>query len=215
MAAVTGLDMVVEFDREGKILAEWSALREALWSRFSRSTDYRKVETTKPHKSHPNFVFELNGEIWVTRFIQRDAISLADRNRRIKIAVESPHDGLLYESKIYFTTVDGRVVIADPRSLHVKKIVDLKQIDGHDALLGWCRGLLPLDENRVWVGFTRIRKTRFRENVLWVKNVLRKGMHEKLTHIALYDIAKMALLQEFDLEGHGMNIVFSIFPAKV
>jgi hypothetical protein len=213
LAAITGLDMVVEFDRRGEILAEWSVLPEDPWSRFSRSTDYRKVETTKPHKSHPNFVFVLEGEIWATRFRQRDAVSLTGLPKRIDIAVQSPHDGILHGNKLLFTAVDGRVIVANPSNLQIERIVDLKCIDGQDALLGWCRGLLPLDARRVWVGFTRIRKTRFRENILWVTNVLREGMREKPTHIALYDIENMQCTQEFDLEAHGMNIVFSIFPA--
>ena len=212
-AAITGLDMVAKFNRNGELLAEWSVMPEAPWSRFSRTTDYRKVETTKPHKSHPNFVFELNDELWVTRFRQRDAICLNDPTRRIDIAVQSPHDGLLFNEKLFFTSVDGRVILADPGSLQVEKVIDLKQIDGRDALLGWCRGLLPVDETKVWVGFTRIRKTRFRENVLWVRSVLREGMREKPTHITLYDIVNMRSIEEFDLEAHGMNIVFSIFPA--
>lgn len=213
IAAITGLDMVVKFSRENDILNEWTVLPETPWSRFSRLIDYRKVETTKPHKSHPNFVFELDGGVWVTRFYQRDAICLTDSGKRIDIAVQSPHDGLLFGNRIYFTTVDGRVIIANPVNLRVEKIIDLKQIDGRDALLGWCRGVLPVDDKRVWVGFTRIRKTRFRENVLWVRSVLREGMHEKPTHIALYDLASMQCVKEFDLEAHGMNIIFGIFAA--
>ena len=170
------------------------------------------METTKPHKSHPNFVFELDGEVWATRFYQRDAVCLTHSGRHIDIAVQAPHDGLLFKQKLYFTTVDGRVVLADPRSLRVEKVIDLKTIDDQDALLGWCRGLLPLDERRVWVGFTQVRKTRFRENVLWVKSVFRDGMREKPTHIALYDIANGRRLEEVDLQAHGMNLVFSIFP---
>jgi hypothetical protein len=214
LAAVTGLDMVVKFSPAGEMLAEWSVLPEAPWSRFSRSTDYRLVETTKPHKSHPNFVFELGNEIWATRFHQRDAVCLTDMRKRIDIRVESPHDGLLFEGKLYFTTVDGRVLVADPATLQVERIVDLKQVDGQSSLLGWCRGLLPIDRQRVWVGFTQIRKTRFRENVLWVRNILREGMRERPSHIALYDIASMRLIEEFDLEAHGMNVIFSIFPAS-
>lgn len=214
LAAITGLDMVVKFNRNGEILAEWTVLPEVPWSRFSRITDYRKIETTKPHKSHPNFVFELNEEAWVTRFHQRDAICLNDSSKRIDIAVQNPHDGLLFAGKIYFTSVDGRVIIANPASLQVEKVVDLKQIDGQDALLGWCRGVLPVDDERVWVGFTRIRKTRFRENVLWVRSVLREGMREKPTHIALYDIVSMRCIKEFDLEDYGMNVIFSIFAGS-
>ncbi len=213
LAAVTGLDMVVKFTPAGELLSEWSVLAEAPWSRFSRAVDYRKVESTKPHKSHPNFVFQLGGRTWVTRFRQRDAICLNDSGGRIDIAVQSPHDGLVCGEKIYFTVVDGQIVIANSCNLQVEKTFDLKQVDGQSVLLGWCRGLLPVHESRIWVGFTRIRKTRFRENVLWVRNVFREGMREKPTHIALYDIARMQCLQEFNLEPHGMNIVFSIFPA--
>jgi hypothetical protein len=214
VAAITGLDMVVKFNLQGQVLEEWNVLEEPPWSRFSRDTDYRKIESTKPHKSHPNFVFELNGDLWVTRFRQRDALCLTDSGRRIDIAVERPHDGVVCGDRIYFTSVDGQLIIVSRHSLQVERIVDLKQIDGQKALLGWCRGLLPVDDSKIWVGFTRIRKTQFHENILWVKNVFRDGMCEKPTHIALYDIENARCLNEFDLEAHGMNILFSIFPAQ-
>jgi hypothetical protein len=213
LVASTGLDMVVKFSPEGKVLEQWDVLNEELWSRFSRETDYRKVDSTKPHRSHPNFVFEMDSEVWVTRFRQRDAIALTGSGKRIDIAVQTPHDGLLCGERVYFTTVDGRVVIADRRTLKVDEVIDLKPIDGQKALLGWCRGLLPLDERRIWVGFTRVRKTNLQENVLWVKNIFHEGMTVKPTHISLYDIVSLKCLQEIDLEPHGMNIVFSIFPA--
>jgi hypothetical protein len=215
LAASTGLDMVVKFTPQGKILTEWDVLDEPLWSRFSRHVDYRKVESTKPHKSHPNFVFELDGRVWATRFHQRDAICLEDRTQRIDIGDMRPHDGLVWGNRVYFTTVDGRVVIANTRTLQVDNITDLKQIDGQNALLGWCRSLLPVDEKRIWVGFTRVRKTKFQENIMWVKKAFHEGMGVKPTHISLYDIKENQRLQEFDLEPHGMNIIFSIFSADV
>jgi len=151
LVANTGLDMVVKLTLQGKVVAEWSVLGEDPWSCFSRSIDYRKVDSTKPHQSHPNFVFEMDEEVWATRLRQRDAISLSPSGKRIDIAVDSPHDGLLRGDRIYFTTVDGRVVIANPKSLKIDKIVDLKEI-GEEKVLGWCRGLLPLSERRIWVG---------------------------------------------------------------
>jgi hypothetical protein len=211
----TGLDMVLKISLAGEVLDYWSVLDQDPWSRFSRTTDYRKVESTKPHQSHPNFVFELDGEIWVTRFRQRDAITLGGSRRRIDIAVQTPHDGLVIGNRIYFTTVDGRIVIANRDTLKVNDIIDLKTINGGNELLGWCRGLLPQDEEKIWVGFTRVRKTNFTENVLWVKNILRDGVGVKPTHIALYDLANNMCLQEFDLERYGMNIVFSIFDATL
>ena len=127
--------------------------------------------------------------------------------------MQKPHDGLVYGERIYFSTVDGQVVIGNRRTLQVDQVVDLKLIDGQKALLGWCRGLLPVDEQRIWVAFTRVRKTNLQENILWVKNVLHEGIGEKPTHITLYDLASLKCLAEFDMEPHGLNIIFSIFPA--
>jgi hypothetical protein len=214
LAVSTGLDMVVKFDLQGNVVKEWSVLEEPLWTRFSKHVDYRKVETTKPHASHPNFVFELGNDVWATRFRQRDAVCLSRPDERINIAVEGPHDGLLFNHRLYFTTVDGRVAIANPKTSCVEEIVDLNDVqDEKHALLGWCRGLLPIDEERVWVGFTRVRKTKFHENVLWVKRRFKEGMGERPTRIALYDLVKRRCLQEIDLEQHGFNIVFGIFQA--
>jgi hypothetical protein len=213
LAVSTGLDMVVRFTPQGEILEEWSVLRKPPWQRFSRAIDYRKVESTKPHDSHPNFTFELGGDVWVTRLVQRDAICLTNPDKRIDIALESPHDGLVCGNDIYFTLVDGRLVIANAATLSVGRVIDFKEMDDTNALLGWCRGVLPVDAQKLWVGFTRIRKTRVHENVLWVKRVFKEGMVEKPTHVSLYDIKRNQRLQEFDLEAHGMSIIFSIFRA--
>jgi len=184
------------------------------WARFSRDIDYRKVETTKPHRSHPNFVFELDDEVWVTRFHQRDAISVSGSGKRIEIAGEFPHDGLIWGERILFTAVDGKLVMVNRHTLGVEQIVDLRQIQDRDqeVLPAWCRGLLPVDERRIWVGFTRIRKTIFREHVRWVKSVLREGTVVKPTHVALFDIVDKGCLKQFDLEPYSLNTVFGILP---
>lgn len=215
LAASTGLDMVVRFTLQGEIVEEWGVLGDSPWQRFSRDIDYRKVESTKPHQSHPNFVFELAHDVWVTRLRQRDAICLTTPGKRIDISLEQPHDGLVYNKKIYFTLVDGRLPIVDVDSLKVERVIDFKTMDDPNALLGWCRGVLPLEEEKLWVGFTRVRKTRIHENVLWVKRVFKEGMTEQPTHISLYDVAQRRRLREFELETHGMNIIFSILPANV
>jgi hypothetical protein len=175
------------------------------------------VETTKPHLSHPNFVFELDNEIWVTRFTQRDAISLNGSGHRIDIAVEKPHDGVLWKGYVVFTVVDGKVILANRRTLKVDRIIDLRRIQEHDQqiLPAWCRGVLPVDDQKMWVGFTRIRRTLFRENVRWAKQLLKEGTVMKPTHIALFDIETQECLKEFDLEPYGMNCIFGIFPAPM
>jgi hypothetical protein len=213
LVVCTGLDMVVRITPEGRVIEEWNVLGGAPWQRFSRDIDYRKIASTKPHYSHPNFAFQIGGNIWVTRLHQRDAVCLTDPRKRIEIALELPHDGVIRGKNIYFTLVDGRVALANTDTLAIDRVIDLKTIDDPNALLGWCRGVLPVDDDRLWVGFSRVRKTRFHENVLWVKRVFREGMLEKPTHISLYDIRHQRL-QEFNLEQHGMNIIYSIFPVN-
>ena len=72
--AVTGLDAVAELSPRRRAPAPDQRARRLAWDRFSPNVDYRKVPTTKPHQSHPNYVFFLDGQPWVTRFQQRDAV---------------------------------------------------------------------------------------------------------------------------------------------
>jgi hypothetical protein len=210
LVVVTGLDMVIEITTTGEVMGEWSAIGEDIWTRFSRQTDYRFVPTTKPHRSHPNHVFEIDGEVWVTRFQQRDAICLTTPGPRIDIAVQSPHDGYVVGDRIYFTTVNGHVVIANRKSLQVEETIDLNEMSGQSGqILGWCRGLLPLDERWVWVGFTRVRPTKFIENVAWIRN---GASRHKPSHIALYDLKRRECAQEIELEPHGIGVIFSLLP---
>ena len=212
LVTVTGLDMVVELSAEGRMIREWSVIDEDPWQRFSREVDYRTVATTKPHRSHPNHIFQLEDEIWVTRFEQRDTISLSRPGRRIDIAIQRPHDGCLFGDSIYFTTVDGHVVVANQKSLQVEGIYDLTKMHGlQPQVLGWCRGILPVDERLVWVGFTRVRPTRFRENLAWIKKSVSNSQVDRPSHLGLYDLARNACLDEIELEAYGVGIVFSLF----
>jgi len=208
----TGLDMVVEVAPGGKVLRRWNVLGGDPWGRFSPDVDYRMVHSTKPHQSHPNFVFRLGNQIWVTRFNQMDAVCLTEPGLRIDIAVQRPHDGLVCGDRIYFTTVNGNVVIADRRTLAVREVIDLNAINGSQGPLGWCRGLLPLDERLVWVGFTRVRKTQFMENLNWLKHGFRDV--DRPTRIALYDVKARQCLKEINLEPFGGGVVFGIYPAE-
>jgi hypothetical protein len=185
IVANTGLDMVVEVGPGPRRLREWHVLGRDPWTAFSPHVDYRKVATTKPHRSHPNHVFMLGDEIWVTRFNQRDAIRLNGEDR-MDIAVQRPHDGTPYDGHVYFTTVDGHVVVVNRRSRKAEAVVDLNS-PGSEGMLGWCRGLSIVDPTHVWVGFSRFRPTKFHENVSWIKSGLRR--RRKPTHIALYDLA--------------------------
>ena len=217
LVANTGLDMVLETTLEGEIVREWGALGQDPWQRFSRETDYRKVATTKPHESHPNYVYELGEDVWVTRFVQKDAVCLGDMERRVAIDVERPHDGCLTESgAVYFTTVDGNVVKADAHTTKIEQVYDLNQLSGIELPLGWCRGLSVVEEDQVVVGFSRLRPTKFKQNVRWAKVHLGLETQAKLlpTRIAAFDLAHSERLWEIDLERYGISAIFSIHPVR-
>ncbi|MCB1037861.1 MAG: hypothetical protein KDD47_28765, partial [Acidobacteria bacterium] len=216
LVANTGLDMVMEVSFEGETLRRWNVLGGEEWGRFSPEADYRRVLTTKPHGSHPNFVFEAEGEVWATRFEQRDALCLTDRDRRLEIGVEKPHDGIVQGSEVFFTTVDGHVAICDLAG-GAPEIHDLQAMTPGERALGWCRGLWVLDRRTVLVGFSRLRPTRARENLRWLRHRvgLRSNPGNRPTRVALYNLAEGRLVEEWTVEQEGLNVLFSIHPAAL
>ena len=212
LAVSSGLDMVFELDFDGRVVREWEVLKEKPWTRFSPTVDYRTVESTKPHLSHPNFVFELGEEIWATRFHQRDAVCLTNERPSINIGIERPHDGLLREGRLYFTTVDGHVITVEATSLEIVSTVDLKRFRDYPFTgPSWCRGIHLITNELVCVGFTRIRKTRLMQAVNWIKHGLREA--DPPTHLGVFNLAQQECLQVIDLEPHGLNILFGVLPA--
>ena len=207
----TGLDQLIEVTRDGDVKQRWSVISDDPWSgRFSPDVDYRKVPTTKPYEAHPNHVFHIGDEIWVTRFDKRDAISIDDPTRRIEIGVERVHDGLVRDGLVYFTAVNGQIAIADTSTLEIVEIVDLNEVEGDGSGLGWCRGLC-FEGDTLWVGFSRLRPTAIRQNVAWVKDGFKRSHG---THIARYDLRRRSLEERIPLEESSpLNAVFSILPA--
>jgi hypothetical protein len=212
LVMVTGLDMVAEVSLDGTFLRHWDVMGEDTWSIFSKETDYRKVATTKPHRAHANHIFQLGDEIWATRFRQRDAISLTDRERRIEIGIERPHDGVLFNGSLYFTTVDGHVLLVNPTTLQIERVINLNEMSGQGSgVLGWCRGLFPVDERFIWVGFSHLRPTKFRENLAWIRN---RPVAQRPSHVALYDLQTGSCLEEMETEPHGIGVIFTIFQLQ-
>jgi len=204
----TGLDMVLEVRLDATVVQTWNVLGEEPWSRFDPHKDYRFGCSTKPHVAHPNFLFLIDGEPFVTRFELRDAVSLHDQRRRILIADERAHDGVVRDGLVYFTTVDGRLVVADAATLQVLDQVRLDPEPWGAGALGWCRGLL-LDGEHCWVGFTRIRPTRFRSALSWA----RSGRVTAPTRLGRFRLADGELVTEIDLEPAGINAIFGMGAA--
>lgn len=209
LVANSGLEMVVELTPTGQTVRAWNVLGEDPWHNVSAELDYRQGISTKPHRAHPNYVFYVGSDIWATRFEQKDAVCLTQPGRTIPIGLERVHDGVYHNGRIYFTTVNGYLAIANPDTLKVEEIINLNKLHDEDTLLGWCRGVL-LAEGKAWVGFSRIRPTRFRQTLSWVRQGFRRSLP---THIACYDLVEKQLLAEINLENQGLNAVFSIFPA--
>jgi hypothetical protein len=213
LVANTGLDMVLEIHPDGRIHREWDVLGREVWTHFSRHVDYRKVATTKPHRAHPNHVFRVDDETWVTRFQQRDAVCLNGCGRRMAIEIQRPHDGTPFGDHVYFTTVDGHVVIVNRVTRRTDEIVDLNPDQRYGAHLGWCRGLHVMGNGLAWVGFSRFRPTKFLEHVSWIRSGFRH--RRRATHIALYDLCRKERIAEVDLEACGVHTIFSVVGASV
>ena len=212
LVASAGLELVLEVTLDGEVRRMWNVLGEDPWERFDASLDYRKVGSTKPHRAHPNFVFYVGEEIWATRFQQGDAVCLTTPGQSFQISERRIHDGVLHDGRLYFTIVDGTVVVIDAQTFETVETHDLNSYHGdRSAVLGWCRGVL-VDGDRLWVGFSRIRPTRFRENVGWAARGFKHGLP---AHIACYDLARRTCITEIELEDAGLSAVYSILPAAV
>lgn len=214
--ANTGLDMMLELTESGEVVRDVSVVPdEDIWDRFDRDVDYRRVTTTKPHHAHPNYVFEAGGQLWISRFVQKDILCLTDPSKRIEVGVEKVHDGNIHNGLVYLTTVDGHVAVADPEAGRLVKVYDLNAMTDTNKTLGWCRGLHVLDDTKVVVGFSRLRPSKFRENVQWVKFQIgkRESAGKLPTRIAQYDLEAGRMEWTVDLEKHGLNAVFSILPS--
>ncbi len=213
----TGLDMVVTLDAQFRPVEYVNVLGKDPWCRFSPSEDYRKFVTTKPHESHPNYIFELNHEIWVTRFEQRDAVCLAAPQKRIVIGGERVHDGFVIDDRVYFTTVDGTIVVTDGRTQEIEDVFDINLADDRPNPLGWCRGL-HIEGNTAYVGFSSLRSTPFRENLAWLKrgrfNTTMESQRPLPPRVVEYDLRTRTITNEFGFSNCGLAAVFSMIAVN-
>lgn len=212
LVAVTGLDMVAEIGLDGSVINQWGVLGQDPWERFDRSVDYRKVATTKPHHSHPNFVFEYDGEVWASRFEQRDTACVTNPTKKIDIGQERPHDGVVHGDRVYFTTVDGHVAIVNMKTQSLETLHDLNAIAALDTPLGWTRGLKILSDGRVIVGASTLRVTNLRNNIRWVKKKFGQLDSDKKvpTNVALYDLNQNRVDWVKVLDDPIVDVVFSV-----
>lgn len=209
----TGLDLVAVFDEDGELLDMYNTEGKDLWHRFSKDEDYRIIHSTRPHDCHPNFVFKWQDEAWVTRCRQQDAICLTDVDKKMELTDPlnriSVHDGMVFGEFIYFTSVDGMIIVMDPKT---NKIVE--QFNLVKALnkgeLGWARGISISDDGIAYVGFSKIRRTKMVEKLAW----LALGQINKMRYIpasvVAFDLINKKIVQQFSIPLEEIDAVYGI-----
>jgi hypothetical protein len=207
----TGLDMVVLIDIESKEESYLHVFDEYPWERLSKDIDYRNVRSTKPHLCHPNHLFQIDHQLWVTRFEQCDAICLSDRSKRMEIGLNNGiHDGTVHGDYVYFTSVDGMIAVVNKNTLELERVLDLNKIENGESPLGWCRGLY-VSKNRAYVGFSKLRLTKTKKNLKWIKHKF-KYKEPLPTRICEYDMSAEKKLSEYIFPEDELNVLYSILP---
>ena len=216
--ANTGLDMTVEMSPSGEILRQWCVLNgQETWHRFSPDIDYRKVLTTKPHAAHPNFTFLMDDDVWSTRAKQRDAVCLTSPDKSIQLMDDCPiHDGIVTDKSIVFTRVDSHAVFVDRETLKIRDTYNLASMLPGIRKLGWCRGLSVVDEDHILVGFTRMRPSKWANNVSWMQRQWTnlKWLSRMPARICLFNLKEKRAEWNIPLQDFGMTTVFSIHPEE-
>lgn len=213
VVASTGLDMVIRLDGEYEPKEYLNAVSEDVWFRYDPKKDWRKVHTTQPHDAHPNYLFTMNGEPWVTRGYRSDAMRLSDR-WTVTLSDKRVHDGHVVGDYAYFTSVDGKIIVLNTNTLAIDEVIDLMPMEGTDLPLGWCRGL-HVDGDVAYVGFTTLRTTKWKDNVEHFLNS-KTGEYTRVlpSRIAAYDLRGRTKLDEYVIPRESIGAVFDIVAVE-
>lgn len=207
--ANTGLEMVQVLSMDGEFLKEYNMTSTPTWERFDPRQDYRLVPTTQPHEVHVNQVFFLDDQPWATRCLQCDAICLVDPEKRIDLKVEggNPHDGLVVGDYIYFTITAGFVIVVNKFTRKKEAIFDLSKMCDSPVQLGWCRGIEVVGD-QIFVGFTRFRRSKFREFGTWITSGAKKFLPSRVSQ---FDLNQNKFVKEIEIDSiTGGASIFTI-----
>ncbi len=209
--ANTGLETVDLVSFEGELLERWDLLEgEPDARQIDPERDYRRVADTKPHRRHVNHLFDVDGTLWATQLRSADAVPVSGPGSRLFFGDGMPHDGRWVEGRVLFTTTNGRLVWADPRSGRIERSVSLVPLTPGLEQLGWCRGVCedPRDPGRCFVAFSAVRRSRWREFGYWIR--WRQPLVP--SRIALYSLEPGRLCESWNVgEGNG-DVLFQLEP---
>lgn len=208
--ANTGLETVDLISLDGTLLQRWDVLDPADRARRPdvEGVDLRRLADTKPHYAHPNHLFELEGDLWVTQLRPRRASCLTASRPDIEIAAGMPHDGSPIGGRPTFTTVNGCLVRMDEATGAGLETYDLGAMMDGPELLGWCRGVCedPRAEDARYVAFSRSRRTRWREFGFRVK----QGYDPPPTQICRYDLAAGRMSGQIEIIPGTSLVLFQL-----
>ncbi|MEC7878040.1 MAG: hypothetical protein VX499_03655 [Bacteroidota bacterium] len=212
---ITGLDLVVRYSlKQNKILTYYNCFPEKdTWKRFDINKDYRKINTTKPHFSHPNHVTFFDNKLFVTRYKQQDVLIFSKQGKildKIDLNEGIPHDGSVFNNNFIYTSVNGKIIKVNSIDFNKKNVINLNKFEKDGNSLGWCRGFYQSNSHN-YVGFSRIRPTKFIENIKWLGNKLTDKIKLKMpTRIVIYNRDFSKIIETINLEKIGINWIFSI-----
>ncbi len=205
----TGLEIVQKFTSSGKLCEEWNIADSPTWRRFDRNTDYRKVASTKPHDVHINHLFEMDGEIWVTLGSRRMARSLTNAERVVDMDAHFGsdekvlcHDGVVRDGYIYFTSVNGTVLVVDRNSLKVEDRIDFSS----EKRVGWTRGVEVVGQ-KAYIGVTKIRHSKYREYTRWMLTGRPVSMPSSILEV---DLGSRSITDVYEMKGFRGCAIYSI-----
>lgn len=207
--ATTGLDMVIRLDDCLQPHDYLNVVSEDVWFRYNPENDWRKVHTTQPHDAHPNYLFAMNDEPWVTRGYQSDIMRLSDRHV-VRLSDKRIHDGHVAGDYAFFTSVDGKIIVLNTHTLAIDEVIDLMPMEGTDLPLGWCRGL-HVDGDVAYVGFTTLRTTRWKDNIEHFINS-KTGEYIRVlpSRVVAYDLKNRVKLDEYIIPRDSIGALFDV-----
>lgn len=196
--ANTGGDCVTVWDETNDSIEHRSVLSGTI-ARIQSDIDYRNVNSTKPHLAHPNHCFFIDDQLWVTRCDLMDAICMDDMTKRIDVGHNLIHDGVVYKDKIYFSSVEGSLIVFNKHTRDLLYKCELRHIIPN--LSGWCRGIMPVSNNLALVSFSKTRSSKRGQRFL-----------PDSGKIFLVDIYEKQCLAALNMSKYGLDTIYSVLP---
>ncbi len=204
LVTCTGHETVVEITSDGDLVERFSLGRP-----IDVERDYRTLphDALKPHDVHPNQAFLLEDRRWVTCLGTARCQGL-DHDGELDLGPGMPHDGVLREGLLWFTTTAGRVMGLDPHTGLREVELDLPAMEQGTGAFGWCRGIEVVGDT-AWVGVTMLRSSAWRETareLVWGARGKRQP-----TRVLEIDWRHGRMKGRFDGVGHeGEGVIYGI-----